>query len=85
MSRRALDYLKPYCPRLAGIVAISLVSTGLSLWLPYLTKALVDQALIGLGEFRRGDYVVVVAGTPANSPGATNTLRMHQLGSLVQQ
>ena len=45
----------------------------------------VDQALIGLGEFRRGDYVVVVAGTPANSPGATNTLRMHQLGSLVQQ
>ena len=44
----------------------------------------VDQALIGLGEFRRGDYVVVVAGTPANSPGATNTLRMHQLGSLVE-
>jgi pyruvate kinase len=45
----------------------------------------VDQALIGLGEFRRGDYVVVVAGTPANSPGATNTLRMHQLGSLVDE
>jgi pyruvate kinase len=45
----------------------------------------VDQALIGLGEFRRGDYVVVVAGTPANSPGATNTLRMHLLGSLVEQ
>jgi pyruvate kinase len=44
----------------------------------------VDQALIGLGEFRRGDYVVVVAGTPANSPGATNTLRMHLLGSLVE-
>jgi pyruvate kinase len=43
----------------------------------------VDQALIGLGEFRSGDYVVVVAGTPANSPGATNTLRLHQLGSLV--
>jgi pyruvate kinase len=43
----------------------------------------VDHALIGLGEFRQGDYVVVVAGTPANSPGATNTLRMHQLGSLV--
>jgi pyruvate kinase len=44
----------------------------------------VDYALTGLGEFRRGDYVVVVAGTPANSPGATNTLRLHQLGSLVQ-
>jgi pyruvate kinase len=45
----------------------------------------VDQALIGLGEFRSGDYVVVVAGTPANSPGATNTLRMHQLGSLAER
>jgi len=45
----------------------------------------VDRALIGLGELRRGDYVVVVAGTPANSPGATNTLRLHQLGSLVQE
>jgi pyruvate kinase len=44
----------------------------------------VDQALIGLGEFRKGDYVVVVAGTPANSPGATNTVRLHQLGSLVE-
>jgi pyruvate kinase len=45
----------------------------------------VDQALIGLGEFRQGDHVVVVAGTPANSPGATNTVRLHQLGSLVEQ
>jgi pyruvate kinase len=45
----------------------------------------VDRALIGLGEFRRGDYVVVVAGTPANSPGATNTVRLHQLGSLVDE
>jgi pyruvate kinase len=45
----------------------------------------VDHALIGLQQFRRGDFVVVVAGTPANSPGATNTLRMHQLGSLADQ
>jgi pyruvate kinase len=45
----------------------------------------VDKALIGLRELRRGDYVVVVAGTPANSPGATNTLRLHQLGSLVEE
>jgi pyruvate kinase len=45
----------------------------------------VDQALIGLGEFRRGDYVVVVAGSPPGTPGATNTLRLHQLGSLVEE
>ncbi|GIJ46957.1 pyruvate kinase [Virgisporangium aliadipatigenens] len=45
----------------------------------------VDQALIGLGELRRGDYVVVVAGSPPGTPGATNTLRLHQLGSLVEE
>jgi pyruvate kinase len=27
--------------------------------------------------------VVVVAGSPPNAPGSTNTLRVHQLGSLV--
>jgi pyruvate kinase len=43
----------------------------------------VDLALIGLDEFRRGDYVVIVAGSPPGTPGATNTLRLHQLGSLV--
>jgi pyruvate kinase len=28
--------------------------------------------------------VVIVAGTPAGTPGSTNTLRIHQLGSLVE-
>ena len=45
--RGVFRYLRPYRPKLAVVVAISLVSTGLSLWLPYLTKDLVDQALIG--------------------------------------
>ena len=30
-----------------------------------------------------GDYVVVVAGSPPGTPGSTNTLRVHQLGSLA--
>lgn len=47
MNRRAFAYLRPYRLRLGGIVAISLVSTGLSLWLPYLTRTLVDDALVG--------------------------------------
>jgi pyruvate kinase len=42
----------------------------------------VDHAMLGLGRGLAGDVVVVVAGTPANSPGSTNTLRIHQLGSL---
>ncbi len=29
------------------MLVVSLASTGLSLWLPYLTKALVDEALVG--------------------------------------
>jgi pyruvate kinase len=43
----------------------------------------VDQALLGLGRANPGDYVVVVAGSPPGTPGSTNTLRVHQLGSLV--
>ena len=43
----------------------------------------VDQALLGLGRCSPGDYVVVVAGSPPGTPGSTNTLRVHQLGSLV--
>jgi pyruvate kinase len=42
----------------------------------------VDQAMLGVGRGVPGELVVVVAGTPANTPGSTNTLRIHQLGSL---
>jgi pyruvate kinase len=43
----------------------------------------VDHAMLGLGRGLAGDVVVVVAGTPAGTPGSTNTLRIHQLGSLT--
>jgi pyruvate kinase len=43
----------------------------------------VDEALVGLGRANPGDDVVVVAGSPPGAPGSTNTLRVHQLGSLV--
>jgi pyruvate kinase len=43
----------------------------------------VDQALLGLGRGLPGDHVVVVAGSPPGVPGSSNTLRVHQLGSLV--
>ncbi len=47
MNRRVFRYLRPYRQQLVVVVIISLVSTGLTLWLPYLTKSLVDDALIG--------------------------------------
>lgn len=46
MDRRAFRYLLPYRRPLALIVLISVLSTALSLFLPYLTKILVDDALI---------------------------------------
>jgi pyruvate kinase len=42
----------------------------------------VDQALLGLGRCGPGDLVVIVAGSPPGLPGSTNTLRVHELGSL---
>ncbi|MEE6260784.1 pyruvate kinase [Plantactinospora sonchi] len=43
----------------------------------------VDQAMLGLNRANPGDLVVIVAGSPVGTPGSTNTLRVHQLGSLV--
>ena len=65
MDRRALGYLTPYWRRLSGVVAISLVSTVLSLWLPYLTKSLVDQALIGRDGDALTRIVILFAGIGA--------------------
>lgn len=48
--RRALRYVRPYIGRLVPVVVVSLVSTALSLVLPYLSKLLVDEALIP-GDF----------------------------------
>jgi len=42
----------------------------------------VDHALLGLGRAVHGDSVVIVAGSPPGIPGSTNTLRVHQIGSL---
>jgi pyruvate kinase len=43
----------------------------------------VDHAMLGLGRGLPGELVIVVAGTPAGVPGSTNTVRIHQLGSLA--
>lgn len=45
--RRALAYVLPYRGRLALLVVLSLASTLLTLYLPYLSKALVDDAFVG--------------------------------------
>jgi pyruvate kinase len=44
----------------------------------------VDHALLEHGRGEPGDLVVIVAGSPPGTPGSTNTLRVHRLGSLSE-
>lgn len=43
---RALAYVRPHARRLVLVLAFSLIGTALSLYLPYLSKNLVDQGLL---------------------------------------
>lgn len=47
MDRRAFAYLVPYWRRLVLVLVISLVSTAATLAMPYLSKDLIDTALVG--------------------------------------
>lgn len=59
--RRAFRYLTPYWRRLSLVFVISLISTATTLAVPYLTKDLIDRALVGrdLAELQR--LVVIFA------------------------
>jgi ATP-binding cassette subfamily B protein len=59
--RRAFQYLVPYWRRLVLVVAISLVSTATSLAIPYLSKDLIDTALIGRDSAALRRIVVLFA------------------------
>jgi pyruvate kinase len=43
----------------------------------------VESALLSLGRCEKGDKVVIAAGSPPGSPGSTNALRVHVIGSAV--
>ena len=45
--RRALAYVVPYWRRLLLVFVLSLSSTGLALYVPYLSRSLIDGALLG--------------------------------------
>lgn len=49
--RRALGYVRPYVGALVPVVVLSLLGTALGLVLPYLSKLIVDDAILG-GDFR---------------------------------
>src|SRR6202012_3675360 len=45
----------------------------------------VDSALVQRGVCHMNDLVIVVAGTPPTTPGATNTIRVHHIGDVSQR
>ncbi|WP_019545690.1 pyruvate kinase [Streptomyces sulphureus] len=40
----------------------------------------VDEQLLKLGRCRRGDLVIITAGSPPGVPGSTNLVRVHRIG-----
>jgi pyruvate kinase len=43
----------------------------------------VDRTLLEVGHCKRGDLVVIVAGSPPGIPGSTNALRVHRMGDAI--
>jgi pyruvate kinase len=43
--------------------------------------AQVDFSLLSIGRLKEGDVVVVVAGSPPNTVGSTNLIRVHEVGT----
>ena len=41
----------------------------------------VDFSLLSIGRLREGDNVVIVAGSPPNTAGSTNLVRVHEVGT----
>ena len=44
----------------------------------------VERAMLSLGRGKKGDLIVVVAGSPPNTPGSTNAMRVHRLGDAMR-
>jgi pyruvate kinase len=42
----------------------------------------VDETLLAMDDFSRGDIVVIVAGAPPHTIGITDLLRVHRLGDV---
>ncbi|WP_017573540.1 pyruvate kinase [Nocardiopsis halotolerans] len=43
----------------------------------------VENELLQLGDYHKGDKIVIVAGSPPGTIGSTNSLRVHRLGDAV--
>ncbi|MYI21420.1 MAG: ABC transporter ATP-binding protein, partial [Gammaproteobacteria bacterium] len=67
--RWALGFVRPYAKWLVLVLVLSLASTGLSLYIPYLSKDLVDTALLGQDGSALTRIVALFAGITVVSFG----------------
>ena len=85
MDRRAFAYLIPYWRRLVLVLAISLISTATTLVIPYLSKDLIDHALVGrdLDALRRIVYWFVALGVLGFILNVTSGLRYTRVSAEI--
>jgi ATP-binding cassette subfamily B protein len=83
--RRLAAYILPYWRSLALVLVLSLASTGLALYLPYLTKDLVDRALLGrdLNALRRVVILFVAAGVAGFAINVVSGLRYTEASARI--
>jgi pyruvate kinase len=46
--------------------------------------AQVDEELLRIGRCRRGDIVIITAGSPPGVPGSTNLVHVHHIGESLE-
>src|SRR5688572_2317318 len=85
MDRRAFAYLFPYWRRLVLVLGISLISTATTLVIPYLSKDLIDNALVGrdLGALRRIVYWFIALGVLGFALNVTSGLRYTRVSAEI--
>jgi ATP-binding cassette, subfamily B, bacterial len=83
--RRIASYIVPHWRSLALVLALSLASTALALSLPYLTKELVDRALVGrdLAALRRVVFLFAVAGFASFAINVVSGLRYTETSARI--
>jgi len=85
MNRQVFGYLIPYWRRLVLVLAISLVSTATTLVIPYLSKDLIDNALVGrdFGALRRIVYWFIALGVLGFALNVTSGLRYTRVSAEI--
>jgi ATP-binding cassette subfamily B protein len=85
MNRQVFGYLAPYRRRLVLVLAISLISTATTLVIPYLSKDLIDNALVGrdFGALRRIVAWFIALGVLGFALNVTSGLRYTRVSAEI--